>query len=819
MRVGASVMPLLSSNSSSKIKPLFSFGFYCSSDSSPPYDCLLRKGIPIANLEAIIDRRPVKMSEQTRSELLGEISKLRTELASANQTKDERTAELFNSEERFALAMRSANDGLWDWDLTTDQVYYSPRWKTMLGFDEQELDHKLDTWATLVHPDDRDRVLKTVEEYLSGQTDAFEVEMRMKHKGGHYLFIRSRAFLVRSDLTDQPQRLIGTHVDVTDRKKSEIFDRQHTKILEMIAKGDPASDIYDQIALLYEERHPGLRCSLLELDGDTLLHGGAPSLPKAYCDAVHGLKNGPNIGSCGTSTYTGKRVLVENIETDPKWKDLKDVAMPHGMRCCWSEPIKNSSGKVLGAFGMYYNHPALPNDDESTDLTSAARLAGIIMEREHNLRRIKELAYKDELTELSSRAEFYLIVERLIKESTRSKKRFSLLYIDLDNFKNVNDSLGHDAGDMLLKECATRLKKTCRDVDYIARLSGDEFCILVSHVENESSAEKVASRCQMLISAPVEIEGRKLVPSCSIGIAQYPENGTNLQALLKAADTALYEAKDQGKNRYAFYHEELTNRAEYRFKVEQYLREAVEKQQLTLVYQPQVEMASGRIVGVEALSRWYHPELGQVSPVEFIDTAERIGIIPQLTEWVLITACNQLARWTKNVSNPIRIAVNISPSHFLDEAFVPLVSRVLKKTGISPSQLELEVTESVVQTSQHNLMTFEKLKGLGVTLAIDDFGTGYSSFASLKHLNSDVLKIDKHFIDDITTDHKTRLLVSSMIEMGHNLGHQIIAEGIETEEQLSLLKGLECDIAQGYLFCKPLPDVEVGGVLNQQFKI
>ncbi|MCP4132721.1 MAG: PAS domain-containing protein [bacterium] len=294
---------------------------------------------------------------------------------------EKRTSELNKSEERFSLAMRGANDGLWDWNLETGEVYYSPRWKSMLGYEKNELDARLHSWEALVHPDDKDWVFEKVQDYIAGRADSFEVKIRMHHKDGHEVIVLSRAFLQHRDSDGKPVRLVGTHVDITKRKKAESFDESNSRILEMIAKGHPAPGIYDAIALMYEARHPGLRCSMLELHGNKLMHGGAPSLPKEYCDAVNGLENGPSVGSCGTSTYTGKRVLVENIETDPKWEKIKHVALPHGMRCCWSEPIKNSSGKVLGAFGMYYNHPALPNEEELSDLESAARLAGIIMER------------------------------------------------------------------------------------------------------------------------------------------------------------------------------------------------------------------------------------------------------------------------------------------------------------------------------------------------------------------------------------------------------------------------------------------------------
>jgi len=750
--------------------------------------------------------------------LLEEIQQLRTELTAVKQTTEQRSTELYKSEQRFSLAMRGANDGLWDWDFETDEVYYSPRWKSMLGYEEDELDSHLNTWATLVHPDDKDWVLEKVQDYLTGLADSFKVEMRMRHKNGRQIFVLSRGFLVVRESDNKPVRLVGTHVDITARKKAEAFNDKNAEILEMIAKGHPASNIYDPIALMYEGRHPGMRCSMLELHGNKLMHGGAPSLPKEYCDAVNGLENGPSVGSCGTSTYTGKRVVVESIETDPKWEKIKHVALPYGMRCCWSEPIKNSSGDVLGAFGMYYNHPALPSDKESKDLKSAARLAGIVMERDQAQKRIRELAYSDELTGLASRAYFYQNLEERIKASGRHKRRFGLLFIDLDNFKDVNDSLGHDAGDSLLKTIAKRLHSTCREVDFIARLSGDEFCILVEEV-NDDYAANVAQRCLDTISQPIEISARKLTPACSIGIAHYPDDGLDSSTLLKAADTSLYAAKENGKNQYAFYKQELTLKAEYRFQVEQYLREAIEKEQLSLVYQPQVNIYTGEIIGVEALSRWSHPQLGQVPPDDFIATAERIGMIKPLTEWVLNTACRQAVAWKEEGFPALRMAVNISPNHFLDQDIVLLVQRMIDETGIAPAELELEVTESVVQTDQRNLSIFKDLKDLGIHLAIDDFGTGYSSFASLKHLKVDCLKIDKLFIDDMLVDKEALLLVSSMIDMGHKLGYTIIAEGVEALEQLEIIKNLGCETAQGYLFSKPVTASTISKLLNSHFAV
>ncbi len=742
-------------------------------------------------------------TNRSKSQLLEEIQRLHIELVAVNLMTEKRTTALYISEERFSLAMRGANDGLWDWNLETDEVYYSPRWKSMLGYGENELENDLNTWASLVHPDDRDIVLEKVQNYMAGRADSFEVEMRMRHKDGHEVYVLSRAFLVTRESDGKPVRLVGTHIDITERKTAEVFDNKNAEILEMIAIGRPASDIYDAIALMYEARHPGMRCSMLELENNKLLHGGAPSLPKEYCDAVNGLENGPSVGSCGTSTYTGQRVLVENIETDPKWEKIKQYALPHGMRCCWSEPIKDSRGKVLGAFGMYYNHPALPNEAELHDLISAARLAGIVMERDQAQKRIQILAYTDELTGLASRAAFSQHLAEITKTSARHNRRFGLLYIDLDNFKAVNDSLGHAAGDLLLKTIAKRLVNTCREIDFIARLGGDEFCILIEEVDDDYAAN-VARRCLDAIAQPIEMYSRKLTPACSIGIAYYPDDGKDLSALLKAGDTSLYTAKENGKNQYAFYKAELTQQAENRFHVEQNLREAIEKQQLSLVYQPQIAVNTGEIFGFEALSRWYRPELGQVPPIDFIATAEKIGMIRPLTEWVLRTACSQLVAWKKEGFHTLRMAVNISPSLFLDKEFASLIKRIIEEVGIAPAELELEVTESIVQTDPRNLSIFQDLKNLGVLLAIDDFGTGYSSFASLKHLKVDCLKIDKYFVNDMLVDNQALTLISSMIEMGHKLGYGIIAEGVEKPEQLDILRSLGCEKVQGYLFSKPV---------------
>jgi diguanylate cyclase (GGDEF)-like protein/PAS domain S-box-containing protein len=716
--------------------------------------------------------------------------------------------------ERFCLALKGSNDGIWDWDLRTNEMYYSPRWKNMLGYEEHELEQHLDTWKKLVHPDDKEMVLNKVNDYLKGEIDSYSVEMRMIHRDGSNIHVLSRAFMLTTNDNNEPVRLVGTHVDITHRKNAEAHNKKNSEILKKIAMGIPASEVYEAIALMYEDLHPGMRCSMLELHGNKLIHGGAPSLPKEYCDAVNGLEYGENVGSCGTSTYTGKRVVVADIETDPKWKKIKHLALPHGMRCCWSEPIKNSLDVVLGAFGMYYDYTSTPNEVQSLDLESAARLAGIVMERDQTQNQIYKLAYMDELTKLPSRAKFYQYLEKTIKLSSQNNKRFSLLYIDLDDFKLINDSLGHDVGDQLLQAISKRLLMATREIDFVGRLGGDEFCIIIQDFNDISTAE-IAEKCIQEISKPLELMSRVIKPTISIGIAHYPEDGLDITSLFKAADVSLYKAKEKGKNQFTFYTPELTQQAEYLFKLEQHLKTAIEKQQFTLAYQPKININSGEILGVEALLRWHHPELGDVAPIEFIAAAERIGMIKPLTEWVLLKACSQSVQCEQHEYKGLSMAVNISPNHFSDETIVPMIKKIIDQTGMNPEKLELEVTESVIQINDHNLRIFKDLKALGIKLAIDDFGSKYSYFASLKHLEVDILKIDKYFVDDITTEEKSLILLKSMIEMGHNLGYEITLEGVETQEQFEIIKKLGCKSAQGFLFSKPIPAKEITQLLKR----
>jgi len=442
-----------------------------------------------------------------------------------------------------------------------------------------------------------------------------------------------------------------------------------------------------------------------------------------------------------------------------------------------------------------------------------------ITEKRETEERIRELAYTDALTGLASRAYFHRHLEDSIRAAHRREERFALLYLDLDAFKDVNDSLGHDVGDDLLKTVAARLQSVLRETDFVARLSGDEFCILIDQVNDQYDAADVARRSLEALNQPVELSGQLLRPRASIGIAYFPADGEDAQSLLKAADSAMYAAKEEGKHRYAFYQPELTHKAQQRLRMEQDLRQALEHQpeQLEIHYQPQIALRSGRMSGVEALVRWRHPEQGMISPLDFIPIAERIGVIDQLGELVLSRACRQMARWREQGLPDFRMAVNISPLQFGSPTLLESLKQALAESGLPASQLELEVTESVVQTQGGKIEAFEQIRALGVKLAIDDFGTGYSSLASLKYLPIDCLKIDRLFICDMLEDKDSAVLLGTIVGVAHAMGHSVVAEGVEEAEQVQVLRGLGCDTIQGYYFSRPVPAEEIPALARSDF--
>lgn len=465
------------------------------------------------------------------------------------------------------------------------------------------------------------------------------------------------------------------------------------------------------------------------------------------------------------------------------------------------------------------------------DETLLSLFARDITERMESDHQIRLLAYYDNLTQLPNRQLFKEQAALSLEAAKRHGQSGALLFLDLDGFKRINDTLGHDFGDRLLVGVAQRLREQLRGSDAIARgltqeepgeetiarLGGDEFTLLLSEIRDPLSVAIVARRIQGAISKPFELDGHEVYVTPSIGIALFPEDGDNVDEILKNADTAMYHAKALGKNNFQFYEETMNARAGGRLKLEGDLRKALERDEFSLAYQPQIEVSSGRIIGAEALLRWQHPELGNIPPFEFIPLAEETGMIIEIGEWVLLEACRQNREWMDSGLDPIRVAINLSPVQFGQGNLAAMVQGILNGTDLPSKYLELEITESVIMRNvEETVGTLEQFRDLGINLSVDDFGTGYSSLSYLKRLPIDALKIDRSFVKDIPESGDDMAITAAIIAMGHQLNLEIVAEGVETEEQLAFLHRHDCDFVQGYLFSKPIPAADLEQMLRNR---
>lgn len=611
--------------------------------------------------------------------------------------------------------------------------------------------------------------------------------------------------------------------DITGQKQAEKYEQFRSHTLERLAGDEPLSSILEAIVQGVEQLNPAMLCSILMLDtsGKHLGKCVAPSLPEFYNAAIDGIEIGIGAGSCGTAAFTGQRIIVENIATHPYWATYKELAARAGLGACWSQPILSSSSQVLGTFAIYHHEAHTPSEFDISLIEQSAHLASIAIERKQIEEQVSQLAFYDPLTRMPNRR---MLVDRLkqaLAYSARSRQTGALLFIDLDNFKSLNDTLGHDVGDMLLQQVAQRLMSCLRESDTVARLGGDEFVVMLNNLgvqslEAAAQTKAVGEKILAVLNQPYLLATHECHSTSSIGATLFYGNQQPIDELMKQADIAMYQAKNTGRNALCFFDPQMQENIASRVALEVELRKALAGQQFQLHYQIQVD-SSHRPLGAEVLIRWIHPERGLVSPAQFILLAEETGLILPIGQWVLETACAQLKVWQQDeLTRDLVLAVNVSAKQFRQIDFVAQVKSIVLRHAITPSLLKLELTESMLQENiEDTITTMNELSEIGIQFSLDDFGTGYSSLQYLKRLPLDQLKIDQSFVRDLATDSSDKAIVRTIIAMAQSLNLDVIAEGVETEQQRQLLFKRGCIHYQGYLFSKPVPIEQFEALLKR----
>jgi len=605
------------------------------------------------------------------------------------------------------------------------------------------------------------------------------------------------------------QNIEPTVISLTQRQ--ELDSKQSAKLLEMqrsimekVALGEDPCLTLDALCYSVEAMIEGAAASVMKYDdSQTFLEViSAPSLPEQAIAGLNGLVPDKYAGSCGTAVYSNEAQYVYDTTVDDRWQYFQQFVIDFNVGACWSVPIRTSNHSAMGSFALSSFEQRKPSLFYRSLLETAAHIAGIILKRQQEEKILWDMAHYDALTGLPNRSYFQLTLELALEKASQNDSQLALLFLDLDKFKDVNDSEGHECGDKVLKYVAKQVKGCLRSQDTLARIGGDEFIVLIEGSEHSAFLKAFCDNIQRALVQQNPSKDIKQSLSTSIGISLYPDDGDTASILLRNADTAMYEAKRLGGSQLCFYKQTLTQEVVDRVALTQELEHALVAKQFVVYYQPQYCCKSGLIKGMEALVRWQHPVKGLVSPAEFIPVAEDSGLITEIDEQVFNIACSQCVEWWRIGLPQFILAVNLSVAELKDGYAEKLLSNLLE-TQFPIEQLELEITESMVMDSSSR-EELKKLHELGFKISMDDFGTGHSSLAQLKHLPITKLKIDRSFVKDIPDDANDMVVAQTIIAMGHSLSLKIVAEGVETDAQKDFLIAKGSDFLQGYLLSKPL---------------
>ena len=705
-----------------------------------------------------------------------ELKHARDQLTAQNQTLESevnrRLSENQTLNTRLQLALSASGLGIWEYHSADGGMQWNDDLCQMLGMIETPPD--LAACFSHIHPQDQGRIQQAL---LNPPQPGMEIrveEFRMQHHDGHWIWVEGRGKTVKIDEHGRPLLVAGTVADITQRKLAEVEQQLTAIVFSGVNNGICITDAERRILMVNEAF-----LSLTGFDKEELL-GQTPDIIRS--------------GQHATSFF---QALYESLNTHGHWQGEIINRRKNGqLSSDWVSisTVKDQSGQLTHYVAVYY------------DLSESRKAA----------ERIEYLSNFDLLTDLPNRALFSDRLGQALLTAQRYSRQTAVLLLDLERFNWINDSFGPSVGDFLLRQVADRLKTQVRDGDTVGRRSGSEFGFVMANLGNEQDVIALAQRMLEAIAGPFEIDGQLILLSARIGISVAPRDGTLADELQKTASLALSRAKQVDDGRYHFYSPEMDARASRRRSLENALRNAINNDELSVHYQPQVSLETGRVIGMEALLRWQSATLGPVSPAEFIPLAEETGLILPIGEWVLKAACKQVSIWqSSGQGNTLRLAVNLSAKQFHQQNLLDMVTQTLRETGLSAATLELEVTESAfIDNIEQAVSLCRQLKKLGIRLSLDDFGTGYSSLSSISRFPFDKIKIDQSFVRDIIANPVNAAIANSAIAMAHSMNLATVAEGVETEAQARFLRGLQCDAIQGYLFSRPVPAPEFEQLLR-----
>ena len=735
---------------------------------------------------------------------------------------------LRETRERAQLLVEASNVGLWDWNLLTNEVFFSPEWKLHLGYANHELPDRYEEWESRLHPEDRKSTIDAVKDYIEGRRMDYDVEFRLRHKDGSWRWILARADMVR-DAAGKPVRMMGCHVDITGRKQAEDRIQRLNRIYAVLSGiNSMIVRVSDRSELLQEACRIAVEAGQFKFAWLGVVNRGTLQLdPVAsagaddgFLDMIRGRMSlrddAPGGHGISVQAVREKRaVVVNDVANDPSIT-FKGAHADRNIRSVAILPLI-IDGEPVGTLGLHSDHAGFFDEEEIRLLLQLAGDVSFALDHIEKANKLDYLAQYDALTGLANRTLFHERLSQFVKAAQQSQGKFALVLADVERFKTINDSLGRQAGDELLKQLAGRLGRATEPGN-IARTGVDHFAIVLPKTKGRSEVQRiVAAIWRNCFAQSFRVDNTELRVAAKAGIALFPGDGADADALFANAEAALQKAQQTGE-RFFFHTRELTAGTADQLAFENRLRQALEKDEFVLHYQPKVDLETRRIVGVEALIRWQSPELGLVSPGKFIPLMEVTGLILEVGAWAMRQASLAHRIWVEKGLQAPPVAVNVSAIQLRQRNFVGAVQQAIAE-GIAPDGIDLEITESMIMEDiEGNIPKLKEVRRLGMSIAIDDFGTGYSSLGYLAKLPVQALKIDRSFIITMLNDPDTMTLVQTIISLAHSLRLKVIAEGVESEDQAKILRLLRCDELQGYLYSKPIPFDEMTAMLKRETK-